>query len=187
MNDISKIENNSATIKSLQDSKSKITSVITSLAQDSCISLKYNKNSKKGENTWTGKIKKIKNINLREGEVNGYDIQTCKGMQQVQEASDASIMKQLALDESEWSDMVAEMRVTNVNLRKEKDAYQEINRILLRENIDLRDTLDEHGLLKENDLQNLKDIYSVFADFEDNDIIGLSEKEVNNGEQDESK
>ena len=38
--------------------------------------------------------------------------------------------------------MVAEMRVTNVNLRKEKDAYQEINRILLRENIDLRDTLD---------------------------------------------
>ena len=187
MNDISKIENNSATIKSLQDSKSKITSVITSLAQDSCISLKYNKNSKKGENTWTGKIKKIKNINLREGEVNGYDIQTCKGMQQVQEASDASIMKQLALDESEWSDMVAEMRVTNVNLRKEKDAYQEINRILLRENIDLRDTLDEHGFLKENDLQNLKDIYSVFADFEDNDIIDSDEKEISNGEQDESK
>ena len=108
-------------------------------------------------------------------------------MQQVQEASDASIMKQLALDESEWSDMVAEMRVTNVNLRKEKDAYQEINRILLRENIDLRDTLDEHGLLKENDLQNLKDIYSVFADFEDNDIIDSDEKEISNGEQDESK
>ena len=33
-------------IKSLQDSKNKITSVITSLAQDSCISLKHNKNAK---------------------------------------------------------------------------------------------------------------------------------------------
>ena len=47
-------------------------------------------------------------------------------MQQVQEISDASIMKQLALDESEWSDMVAEMRVTNTTLRREKDSYESI-------------------------------------------------------------
>lgn len=167
MSDISKIEKNSATIKSLQESKAKITSVITSLAQDSCISLKHNKNAKKGENTWTGKIKKIKNLNLRDGEVNGFDIDTCRGMQQVQEISDASIMKQLALDESEWSDMVAEMRVTNTSLRREKDAYQEINRILLRENIDLRDTLKEKNLLDEGQLKDLRDLYSVFSDFDD--------------------
>ena len=167
MSDISKIESNSATIKSLQESKAKITSVITSLAQDSCISLKHNKNAKKGENTWTGKIKKIKGLNLREGEVNGFDIDTCRGMQQVQEISDASIMKQLALDESEWSDMVAEMRVVNTGLRKEKDAYQEINRILLRENLDLRDTLKENNLLNEEQLKDLKDVYSVFAEFDE--------------------
>lgn len=161
MCDISNIERNSATIKSLQESKGKITSVITSLAQDSCISLKHNKNAKKGENTWTGKIKKIKSLNLRSGEVNGFDIDTCRGMQQVQEISDASIMKQLALDESEWSDMVSEMRVVNTGLRKEKDAYQEINRILLRENLDLRDTLKENNLLNEEQLKDLKDIYSV--------------------------
>ena len=167
MCDISNIERNSATIKSLQESKGKITSVITSLAQDSCISLKHNKNAKKGENTWTGKIKKIKGLNLREGEVNGFDIDTCRGMQQVQEISDASIMKQLALDESEWSDMVAEMRVVNTGLRKEKDAYQEINRILLRENLDLRDTLKENNLLNEEQLKDLKDVYSVFAEFDE--------------------
>lgn len=167
MCDISNIERNSATIKSLQESKGKITSVITSLAQDSCISLKHNKNAKKGENTWTGKIKKIKSLNLRSGEVNGFDIDTCRGMQQVQEISDASIMKQLALDESEWSDMVAEMRVVNTNLRREKDAYQEINRILLRENLDLRDTLKENNLLNEEQLKDLKDVYSVFAEFDE--------------------
>lgn len=50
MGDIKNIEKNSATIKSLQESKSKITTVITSLAQDSCISLKHNKNAKKGKN-----------------------------------------------------------------------------------------------------------------------------------------
>ena len=167
MCDISNIERNSATIKSLQESKGKITSVITSLAQDSCISLKHNKNAKKGENTWTGKINKIKSLNLRSGEVNGFDIDTCRGMQQVQEISDASIMKQLALDESEWSDMVSEMRVVNTDLRKEKDAYQEINRILLRENLDLRDTLKENNLLNEEQLKDLKDVYSVFAEFDE--------------------
>lgn len=182
MSDASNIENNYATIKSLQESKAKITSVITSLAQDNCISLRYNKNAKKGENTWTGKIKKIKNLNLRSGEVNGFDIDTCRGMQQVQEISDASIMKQLALDESEWSDMVSEMRVTNVSLRKEKDAYQEINRILLRENLDLRDTLKERGLLQEEQLKDLRDIYSVFADFDES-----KEQSNNGGEEDESE
>lgn len=88
-------------------------------------------------------------------------------MQQVQEISDASIMKQLALDESEWSDMVSEMRVVNIGLRKEKDAYQEINRILLRENLDLRDTLKENNLLNEEQLKDLKDVYSVFAEFDE--------------------
>ena len=138
MCDISKIESNSATIKSLQESKAKITSVITSLAQDSCISLKHNKNAKKGENTWTGKIKKIKDLNLREGEVNGFDLETCKAMRQVMDLSNASIMKTLSLDESEWSDMVAEQRQKIVDLQRDLDKYIEISRILLRENLDIR-------------------------------------------------
>lgn len=166
MADIKNIDKNSATIKSLQDSKSKITSVITNLAAESCISLKNNKNAKKGENTWTGKIKKIKDLNLRDGRVNGFDIATCRGMQQVQEISDASIMKQLALDESDWSDMVAEMRKDNQSLRKERDSYKEINRILLQENIDLKDFLEENSIDVRLSLKDLKELYSVFADEE---------------------
>lgn len=169
MADIKNIDKNSATIKSLQDSKSKITSVITNLAAESCISLKNNKNAKKGENTWTGKIKKIKDLNLRDGRVNGFDIATCRGMQQVQEISDASIMKQLALDESDWSDMVAEMRKDNQDLRRERDSYKEINRILLQENIDLKDFLEEKNIDIDISLKDLKELYSVFADEENTD------------------
>jgi len=106
-------EKNISTIRALQQMKNQITQGATKLAEQSCISLKNSKNSIRGENTWTGKIKKIKDLNLRSAEVNGFDIATCRGMQQVQEISDASIMKQLALDESEWSDMVATMRVDN--------------------------------------------------------------------------
>lgn len=166
MADYKDVEKNSATIKSLQDSKQKITSMITNLAAESCISLKNNKNAKKGENTWTGKIKKLKDLNLREAEVNGFDMGTCRGMQQVLEMSDASIMKQLALDESEWSDMVAEQRKMLIDVQNERDIYKEINRILLRENLDLRDTLEENDLLDEKRLQNLKSLFSAFGDIE---------------------
>lgn len=166
MGDIKSIEKNSATIKSLQDSKQKLTSMITNLAAESCISLKNNKNAKKGENTWTGKIKKLKELNLREAEVNGFDIGTCRGMQQVLEMSDSSIMKQLALDESEWSDMVAEQRKMLVDVQNERDLYREVNRILLRENLDLRDTLEEEGLLDKDRLKDLKALFSPFAEIE---------------------
>lgn len=163
MGNINEVQDNSATIKSLQDSKQKITSMITNLAAESCLSLKNSKRQVKGENTWTGKIKRIKDLNLREGEMNGFDVATCKGMQQVQEISDASIMKQLALDESEWSDIVANMRETNQRLRKEKESYKEINRILLKENIDLKDYLDEKGMTPRGGMKNLRDLYSVFS------------------------
>lgn len=156
----------SGEIKNYMDTKKKIADVISQLAEQSCISQKHNKNAKKGENTWTGKIKKLKELNLREAEVNGFDIGTCRGMQQVLEMSDASIMKQLALDESEWSDMVAEQRKLLVDTQKERDVYKEINRILLRENLDLRDTLEDNDLLDSQQLTNLKELFSAFGDVE---------------------
>lgn len=171
MTDTTHIQQNSATIKALQDAKQKVVAMNTSLAAESCLSLKNSKHSVRGENTWTGRIKKIKELNL--SEVNGFDIATCKGMQQVQEISDASIMKQLALDESDWSDMVAEMRETIVALRKEKDQYKEINRILLKENLGLKDTLEEKGIDVKGNTVNLKQVYSVFAD--DSDSIDMEE------------
>ena len=155
---------NNAEIKSLLDAKKSLNATITDLAEQSCLSLKHNKNASKGENTWTGKIKKLKDLNLREAEVNGFDMGTCRGMQQVLEMSDASIMRQLNLDESEWSDMVAEQRKMLVSAQNERDIYKEINRILLRENLDLRDTLEDEGLLDTKNLQNLKELFSAFGD-----------------------
>lgn len=155
---------NPSEMKTLLDAKKSLNATITDLAEQSCLSLKHNKNASKGENTWTGKIKKLKDIDLRDAEVNGFDIGTCRGMQQVLEISDASIMKQLALDESEWSDMVADQRKIIIDLQKERDVYKEINRIILRENLDLRDTLEENGMLDANNLRNLKELFSPLGE-----------------------
>ena len=172
----------SGEIKNYMDTKKKVADVISQLAEQSCISQKHNKNSKKGENTWTGKIKMLKDLNLREAENNGFDIGTCRGMQQVLEISDASIMKQLALDESEWSDMVAEQRAKIVKLQSERDIYKEVNRILLRENIDLRDTLSDNDLLDESSLQNLKQLFSAFSEIEKEE-----EEDINSAEETSSE
>jgi len=65
--------------------------------------------------------------------------------------------------------MVAEQREKIVELQSQRDIYKEINRILLRENIDLRDTLSENDLLDESNLQNLKQLFSAFSDIEKDD------------------
>lgn len=155
---------NASELKILLDSKKNLSATISQLAEQSCLSLKHNKNASKGENTWTGKIKKLKDMDLRDAEVNGFDIGTCRGMQQVLEISDASIMKQLSLDESEWSDMVADQRKMITDLQRERDVYKEVNRILLRENLDLRDTLEENDMLATENLQNLKELFSPLGE-----------------------
>ena len=73
--------------------------------------------------------------------------------------------------------MVAEQRDKIVKLQSERDIYKEINRILLRENIDLRDVLSENDLLDESNLQNLKQLFSAFSEIEkdDEDDEDLSE------------
>ena len=56
----------------------------------------------------------------------------------------------------------------------QRDVYREINRIILRENLDLRDTLEDNGLLDADILQNLKDLFSPLG-------------EVSAGEEDEEE
>lgn len=173
---------NSGEIKNYMDTKKKVADVISQLAEQSCISMKHNKNAKKGEDTWTGKIKKLKDLNLREAENNGFDIGTCRGMQQVLDLSNASIIRQLRLDESEYSDMIAEQRDMIVKLQNEKDTYKEIARILLRENLDLKDTLDENAITITEDLVDLKKLFSPFGDLVAEDEEESDEEEVGTDE-----
>ncbi|MBQ0090706.1 MAG: hypothetical protein KBT27_15375 [Prevotellaceae bacterium] len=177
------VSNKSGEIKSYLDSKQKVASTVSQLAEQSCLSLKHNKNQSKGENTWTGKIKKIKELNLREGEVNGFDIGTCKGMQQVMDLSNASILKQLALDESEYTDIIAEQRKLVTQLSNEKNTYKEICRILLRENLDLKDTLSENDLLPQNELVDLNKLFSVFSEVEADEEVQVDENQDSSGNE----
>ena len=110
MADTTNADKNTSTIKALQAAKRDLSSIITQMAAENCISLKNNRNAVKGENTWTGKMKKLKEMNLRAAENNAFDIETAEGMRQVADISNASIIKQLSLDESDYTDMLVEQR-----------------------------------------------------------------------------
>lgn len=146
MNDYTNIEANISTIKNLEDTKSKITASVLKLAADNGISLKHSVNSTKGENTWTGKVRKMKEMNLRDAEVNLYDAEYSAGLRQVADISNASILKQIMLDENDSADMIIQQRELINKYKKIADEYEEKSRILLRENIDLKALIKENGI-----------------------------------------
>ncbi len=144
----------SAEIKSLLDAKKNISATISQLAEQNCISLKHNKNNTKGENTWTGKVRIMKEMNLREAEVNIFDAETAKGLAQVADISNASILKQINLDENDYVQMLTEQKKTIEDLNKKANEAIEKARLLLRENIDLKKLLEENGINIEDNLSN---------------------------------
>lgn len=137
---------NSGEIKSYLDSKKNISATISQLAEQSCISLKHNKNSTKGENTWTGKVRIMKEMDLREAEVNIFDAETAAGIAQVADISNASILKQINLDENDYVAMLTEQKKMINDLNKEASEAIEKARLLLRENIDLKKLLEENNI-----------------------------------------
>lgn len=146
MRDITNMEKNIATIKNLEDTKNKITSSVLNLAKDNGISLKHSVNASKGENTWTGKVKKMKEMNLLEAETNLYDVEYSNGLSQVAEISDAAIIKQIRLDENDFHDMLIQQRDLINKYKKTADTNEEKARILLRENYDLKSLLKDNGI-----------------------------------------
>lgn len=140
------ISNKSGEIKTYLDSKQKVASTVSQLAEQSCLSLKHSKNASKGENTFTGKTKKLKDMNLRAAENNAFDIGTCEGMRQVADISNASILKQIHLDENDYTEMLGQQREMIVKLQREADENAEKARVLLRENVDLKEFIQDNGI-----------------------------------------
>lgn len=137
---------NTSELKQLLDAKKNLSATISQLAEQSCLSLKHNKNASKGENTFTGIVKKLKEMNLRDAEVNAFDIGTAEGMRQVADISNASIIKQIRLDENDYNEMLIKQREMLTKLQEKADQNEETARILLRENIDLKRFIKEQGI-----------------------------------------
>lgn len=147
--DTKKLNANNGTIKQHADTISKLLSGANALAKDNGISLNYNNSKSKGQNTLTGKMKELDLIGFRDAKINMYDIDYCRGMQQVAEISAKAQVDQIGFDENVMLEISNIRRELVDDLQKQRDKATERARKLLVENKDLKDFLKEKGLIDE--------------------------------------
>lgn len=133
VSDPSNIAKQTSGVKSLIDSKQKMLKSILDLAKDNGISVNHNNTKSKGAGTLSGIIKNLQEKGFEEVEVNLFDIETCKGMKQVANMSNESIMKQLQFDENDYAEMITEQRNIIENLDTKLMKLEEENRLLKKQ------------------------------------------------------
>ena len=129
--DTMKLNNNNGTIKQLADTVSKLLSGANALAKDNGISVNFNNSKSKGQNTLTGKMKELDQIGFRDAKINMYDIDYCKGMQQVAEISAKAQVDQIGFDENIFNEINNIRRELVDDLQKQRDKAVERARVLL--------------------------------------------------------
>ena len=147
--DTQKLNANNGTIKQHADTISKLLSGANALAKDNGLSVNFNNSKSKGQNTLTGKMKELDQIGFRDAKINMYDIDYCKGMQQVAEISAKAQIDQIGFDENIMSEINNIRRELVDDLQKQRDKAVERARVLLVENKDLKEFLREKGLIDE--------------------------------------
>lgn len=146
VNDAANFLVNSAAINKITDTMKKNTDMILSYAKDNGISINNNNNKSVGQQTLSGKIKKLEEIGLREAKINTFDEGSLSGMAQVAAISEEARHKQIGYDEN-IAQEIKDIKVELVeSLTKERDKYREMMRILLLENKDLKEYLKDNGL-----------------------------------------
>lgn len=103
---ISELKNNIGTIKSLTDTKEKLNKSILATAKDNKLTDLWSGHKSAGSNTLSGMVKKLKELDLQEAQVNLFDIQTSLGMLQVARLSTQAIVENLNFGDDDLLDMV---------------------------------------------------------------------------------
>lgn len=122
--------NNIGTIKSLTDTREKLNKSNLLLAKDNKLSDLYSGNKTVGSNTLTGKLKKVRELDLDEAQVNLFDINTSLGMQQVAMLSTKAIVDNLNFGDDDLLDMVKFQRGKMQYYEQEYSKLREENRKL---------------------------------------------------------
>ena len=138
-----------STIKSLADTKQKMINSALALAKDNGISENNNNRKSKGAGTLTGIIKELQEMDLDGSEVNTFDYETNMAIEDIMTRNHQNQLKQLNPDENDWENEVIHQSELLFNLQKERDNAVEFSRLLKKENKDLKDFLQEKGLIND--------------------------------------
>jgi hypothetical protein len=159
--DLKSIKDNIGTIKSLTDTKEKLNKSLLALAKDNKISDLWSGHKTVGANTLTGMVKKLKEIDLKEAQVNLFDIQTSMGMLQTARLSATAIIENLNFGDDDLVDMVKFQREKIDFYETEYSKLREENRKLKAvcsfNDIDYKEEIIETEYYDALNYGNLKD------------------------------
>ncbi|OSA92837.1 UNVERIFIED_ORG: hypothetical protein B2H93_13505 [Clostridium botulinum] len=145
--DTKSLLDNIGTIKSLTDTKEKLNKSILALAKDNKISDLYSGVKTVGQNTLTGKLKKVRELDLDEAQVNLFDMRTSMGMYQVAKLSAEAQRETLNFGDDDLLDMVKFQKDKLNFYDKEYEKLREENRKLrvlcTYNNLDYKDVVFE--------------------------------------------
>jgi hypothetical protein len=132
---INKLDGESASIKaseikSLMTTKSSMMNAILAMAKDNGISVNHSTNKSKGAGTLSGIIKTLQEKDIRESDVNLFDIETLGGIKQVADISNQSILDQLSFDENSYTEMIKDQIVLIEEYRSKFEKTEEELRLL---------------------------------------------------------
>ena len=150
------IEENSQKITNLINAKDKLYRSILAMAKDNGISVNYSTNKSQGAGTLSGIVKELDEIGLRESKINLFDARTLGGIKQANDLSNQSILDQLSLTESEWAEMVKELRGIRVDLEQQ---VAKLNEELRLEKVKVNDLTDINNQMNEY-IDKLKSQYA---------------------------
>lgn len=152
MGDTAHFMENQALINKMMDTSKKNTDQALALAKENGISINSNQNRSAGQQTLSGRIKKLTEMGLREAKINTFTIGECEGMRQVAEISEAARHKAIGYSE-EIASAIKDIKVELVEqATKDRDKWKEAYRLLLVENQDLKDYMREIGILDEHNV-----------------------------------
>lgn len=117
-------------VTALVNSKEKMLRATLNIAKENSISVRNSANSSKGAGTLSGIIKQLQEHDIDEAEFNLFDVNTAKGIKQVADLSNKSIMEQLQFDENDYSVMLLEQRTLLEENIERADKYEEESRKL---------------------------------------------------------
>lgn len=121
---------NEDAITKLSTTKKNLLATATALAKDNNISSNYSKNSSKGANTLSYKMKELADNDFEAIKVNLFDIKTSEAMKQIADLSNKSILEQLDFDSNDYVEIIKDQREMIIALTTERDALAEELRLL---------------------------------------------------------
>lgn len=170
---------NNKDIKNLSEIEKAQTAAISTISKDHGFSERWAVAKSKGSGTLSAVVRDLGDYQYDKGYCNIYDVKTSDSMKLFAEISTKAIMKQIALSDSDYKDIVKQQREEITTLHEENEKLKEENRLLC-EQITKQELLKELVVKlekKELGKREIQDMILAEISYDKNEFADIERRE----------